>query len=83
MTKKVMTWLVVLPVRKNRTYSEEHSRCYMRSSYLNALEKRALGRGKGGTKQGREVGEMLAFRYLKGLELEKRIKSSASCQGID
>lgn len=55
----------------------------MRSSYLNALEKRALGRGKGGTKQGREVGEMLAFRYLKGLELEKRIKSSASCQGID
>lgn len=55
----------------------------MRSSYLNALEKRGLRRGKGDTKQGTEVEEMLAFSYLKGLEVEKRIKTSASCQEID
>lgn len=31
----------------------------------------------GGTEQGEEVGEMVAFRYLKGLESEKRILAHA------
>lgn len=50
---------------------------------MNALEKRGLRRGKGDTEQGTEVEEMLTFRYRKGLEVERRIKTSASCQEID
>lgn len=35
------------------------------------MKKRDLGRGKGGAKQGAEVAEIVALRYLKDLELEK------------
>lgn len=35
------------------------------------------GRPADGTKQGREVGEMVAFRYLKDFEQEERILTHA------
>lgn len=44
---------------------------------MNALETRGLGRGKHGAKQGgrgEDLGEMVDFRYPKGLKLEERIK---------
>lgn len=51
----------------------------MRSSQLNVMKKRDLGRGKGGAKQGAEVAEIVALRYLKDLELEKS-QTSDSCK---
>lgn len=41
---------------------------------MNVLKTRGLGRGKGKAKQGKEGGAMLAFRYVKCLELEERIE---------